>query len=49
MTEQIYNSDAYKQELESKIIEINEDYIVLDKTIFFQEEEGSQMILVLSH
>ena len=35
MTEQIYNSDAYKQELESKIIEINEDYIVLDKTIFF--------------
>ena len=35
MTEQIYNSDAYKQELESKIIEINQEYIVLDKTIFF--------------
>ena len=33
MTEQIYNSDAYKQELESKIIEINQEYIVLDKTI----------------
>jgi len=35
MTEQIYNSDAYKKELKSKIIEINEDHVVLDKTIFF--------------
>ena len=35
MTEQIYNSDAYIKELDSKIIEVNEDHIVLDKTIFF--------------
>ncbi|MAU24225.1 MAG: alanyl-tRNA editing protein [Dehalococcoidia bacterium] len=35
MTEQIYNSDAYIKELESKIIEVNMDHIVLDKTIFF--------------
>ena len=35
MTEQIYNSDAYIKELESKIIEVNEDNIVLDRTIFF--------------
>ncbi|MBL07141.1 MAG: Ala-tRNA(Pro) hydrolase [Chloroflexi bacterium] len=35
MTEQIYNSDAYIKELQSKIIEINQEYIVLDKTIFF--------------
>lgn len=35
MTKQIYNSDAYIKELDSKIIEVNEDHIVLDKTIFF--------------
>ena len=35
MTEQIYNIDAYKKEIKSTIIEIIEDYFVVDKTIFF--------------
>jgi len=35
MTEQIYNSDAYIKELDSKVIDVKNDYIVLDKTIFF--------------
>ena len=35
MTEQIYNIDAYKKEIKSTIVEIIEDYFVVDKTIFF--------------
>tara|TARA_B100000579_G_C22768756_1_gene822888 strand:+ start:134 stop:865 length:732 start_codon:yes stop_codon:yes gene_type:complete len=35
MTEQIYNSDAYQKEIQSEIIYIGEDYLILDKTIFF--------------
>ena len=35
MTEQIYNSDAYQKEIQSEIIDIGEDYLILDKTIFF--------------
>ena len=35
MTEQIYNIDAYKNEIKSTIVEILEDYFVVDKTIFF--------------
>ena len=35
MTEQIYNSDAYKKIINSKITELKDDFIILDKTIFF--------------
>ena len=35
MTEQIYNIDAYKKEIKSTIVEIIDDYFVIDKTIFF--------------
>ncbi|MCH2305288.1 MAG: alanyl-tRNA editing protein [SAR202 cluster bacterium] len=35
MTEQIYNSNAYQKEIQSEIIDIGEDYLILDKTIFF--------------
>ena len=32
MTEQIYNTDAYQKEIQSEIIDIGEDYLILDKT-----------------
>ena len=35
MTEQIYNSNAYQKEIQSEIIDVGEDYLILDKTIFF--------------
>ena len=44
MTEQIYNSDAYQKEIQSEIIDIGEDYLILDKTIFSLVVEDNQMI-----
>lgn len=40
MTELLYMNDSYLQECEAKVIEVNNNLVVLDKTIFYPEGGG---------
>jgi len=40
MTERIYQKDSYKREIDANIIRINENKIILDRTIFYPASGG---------
>lgn len=40
MTEELYLSDHYLKEFDARIVEVGDDYIVLDRTAFFPRASG---------
>jgi len=46
MTEKLYFNDMYGTEFDASVISVKDNYIVLDKTLFYPQAEGSQTIPV---